>query len=445
MFREPSISVAIVSETKIDFDLLGEFHLSENNKKFSGSFSAEIEKNKINIIRDNSALISAEQIILEPNDIDITSFVIRDVRIGKNFHWERKEKQRFHGTLKLIIEKDKITAIDIIPVEDYLESVISSEMNPNSPFEFLKAHAVISRSWVLAQINKKNNFETEKLPSIHQTEEEYIRWYDREDHDNYDFCADDHCQRYQGVTRIINDKVLEAVEDTRGLVLKYNNEICDARFSKCCGGMSESFENVWEPTDHSYLTSVSDYKYKQDIFDLELTGENAARKWIKSFPQSFCNTNDTSLLSSLLPDYDLETKNFYRWTVEYKQEEIAKLINSRSGFDFGQIIDLIPVQRGNSGRICKLKVVGTKKTLIIGKELEIRKILSGSHLFSSAFIVEKHDVEDEIPGTFILYGAGWGHGVGLCQIGAAVMSSRGYTFDEILSHYYRNSVIQKIY
>jgi len=445
MQKEPSISIAIVSENMIEFDLLGEFHIAGNNKKFSGSFSAELENNKIKITRENTPLLLEDEIIFEPSDIDITSFVIRDVRIGKYFHWERKEKQRFHGILRFIIEGDKITVINILPIEAYLESVISSEMNPNSPFEFLKAHAVISRSWVLAQINKKNNFEKPKLKSFTQTEEEYIKWYDREDHENYDFCADDHCQRYQGVTKIINDKVLEAIEGTRGLVLKHNNEICDTRFSKCCGGMSESFENVWEPIGHPYLASISDYKYEQDIFDLDLKKENAARKWIKSFPQAFCNSNDTALLSSLLPNYDLETKNFYRWTVEYKQEEISQLINSKSEFDFGQIIDLIPIERGSSGRIYKLKIVGTKKTIIVGKELEIRKLLSSSHLFSSAFIVEKLDIENEIPGTFILYGAGWGHGVGLCQIGAAVMSSSGYRFDEILSHYYRNSIIQKIY
>lgn len=445
MQKEPSISIAIVSEDKIVFDLLGEFHIEGNNKKYSGSFSVEIENNLIKIMRDKTVLISSEQIILEPSDIDITSFVIREVSIGKNFHWERKEKQRFHGRLKFIIEGNKITAINIIPIEDYLESVISSEMNPNSPFEFLKAHAVISRSWVLAQINKKNNFEKSGPSATQVSDEEYVKWYDREDHENYDFCADDHCQRYQGVTKIINDKVLEAVEDTRGLVLKYNNEICDARFSKCCGGMSESFANVWESVDHPYLAPISDYKYEQDLFDLDLRKETAAKKWIKSFPQSFCNSNDVSLLTSLLPNYDLETKNFYRWTVEYKQEEIARLINSKSEFDFGQIVDLIPMERGNSGRICRLKIVGTKKTAIVGKELEIRKLLSKSHLFSSAFVVEKLDIANGIPGGFILYGAGWGHGVGLCQIGAAVMSSSGYSFDEILSHYYRNSIISKIY
>lgn len=445
MEKEPSISVALVSESKIDFDLFGEFRIPEISKKCSGSFTTVIENNKIVLLQKGNVIFSANTIWLEPRDIDLTSFVIREVRIGKGFHWERKEKQRFYGTLKFIIEGNSITAVNLIPVEAYLESVISSEMNANSPYEFLKAHAVISRSWVLAQVEKKNRPAKEKTESIMQTDEEYIRWYDREDHINYDLCADDHCQRYQGVLKIINDKAISAVEDTRGLVLMHNNEICDARFSKCCGGISESFENVWEPVEYGYLAPVYDYKYEQDIFDSDLTKEDAAKKWIKSFPQSFCNTNDGELLSTLLPSYDMETKNFYRWTVEYTQEEIAQLINKKSGFDFGNIIDLIPVERGHSGRIIKLKVVGSKKTMIIGKELQIRKILSESHLYSSAFVVERRDIENEIPGSFILYGAGWGHGVGLCQIGAAVMSSSGYRFDEILSHYYKNALIHKIY
>ena len=239
--------------------------------------------------------------------------------------------------------------------------------------------------------------------------------------------------------------LFRSVEDTRGLVLMHGGKICDTRFSKCCGGLSESFENIWEPVSHPYLTRIYDYKYEQDIFDLNFSNENSARKWIKSYPQAFCNTSNRQLLSTLLPDYDMETKHFFRWTVEYTQEEISRLINSRSGFDFGNIIDLVPVERGESGRIVKLKVVGTKKTMVIGKELQIRKILSDTHLYSSAFICEKQNIENGIPGGFILYGAGWGHGAGLCQIGAAVMSSSGYRFDEILSHYYKNSAIHKIY
>lgn len=445
MPHEPQISVAVVNDAKIEFDLFGEFHIAGNNRKCSGSYNAEIRNGKIVIYQEGSLFFESESVLLEPHDIDIASFVIREVKIGIGFHWERKEKQRFHGALELIIENGKITAVNIIPIEAYLESVISSEMNANSPYEFLKAHAVISRSWVLAQTEKKENPGNKKFQAVTQTEEEYIRWYDREDHENYDFCADDHCQRYQGVTRIINDKVLAAVEDTRGLVLMHNNKICDTRFSKCCGGLSESFENVWEPVEHPYLTRIYDYKYEQDIFDLDLSSENAARKWIKSYPQAFCNTSNRQLLSTLLPEYDMETKHFFRWTVEYSQEELARLINSRSGFDFGSIIDLIPVERGKSGRIVKLKVEGTKKTMIIGKELQIRKILSDTHLYSSAFIVEKQNIEAGIPGGFVLYGAGWGHGAGLCQIGAAVMSSSGYRFDEILSHYYKNAVIHRIY
>jgi SpoIID/LytB domain protein len=445
MQSEPQISVGIATENNIVVDLFGEFRAAGVNKRFSGGYSAVISNGNISIVQEGTEIISSHSFLFEPHDIDISSFVLREVTIGKGFHWERKEKQRFHGKLQLIQENGLITAVNIIPVEAYLESVISSEMSANSPFEFLKAHAVISRSWVLAQVEKKNSPAGSKFESITSTDDEYIRWYDREDHENYDFCADDHCQRYQGVTRILNDKVLGAVESTRGLVLQHEGKICDARFSKCCGGVSESFENVWEPVKHPYLTRIYDYKYEQDIFDLDLTKEHAARKWIKSFPQAFCNTNNTKLLSTLLPEYDLETKHFFRWTLDYSQEQIARLINSRSGFEFGDIIDLIPVQRGQSGRIIKLKIIGSKKTLTVGKELFIRKILSDSHLYSSSFVVEKHGIENGIPGMFTLYGAGWGHGAGLCQIGAAVMSSAGYRFDEILSHYYKNSLIHKIY
>ena len=445
MPSEPEISVAIITETEMEFDLLGEFRLEGSNKKFSGHFKAVLKGNSIILQQDGKTAAEANSLFLVPRDIDVASFVIHGVKIGKGFHWERKEKQRFHGALNFIIEENLITAVNIIPVEAYLESVISSEMNPNSPIEFLKAHAVISRSWVLAQVEKRKGKKEDKTPQTIETDDEYIRWYDREDHINYDFCADDHCQRYQGATRIINDKAFSAVEDTRGLVLMQGGAVCDTRFSKCCGGKSESFENVWEEKKHPYLIPVSDYKYEQDIFDLDLTNENAARKWIKSYPQSFCNTNDGKLLSTLLPSYDLETKNFFRWTVEYTQEEIAGLINKKSGFDFGEIIDMTPLQRGDSGRIIKLKITGTRKTMTIGKELEIRRILAETHLYSSAFIVEKQNIANGVPGGFLLYGAGWGHGVGLCQIGAAVMSSAGYRFDEILSHYYKNSVMHKIY
>jgi len=272
-----------------------------------------------------------------------------------------------------------------------------------------------------------------------------MRWYDREDHVNYDLCADDHCQRYQGVSKIINDNALNAIETTRGLVLQYDNQICDTRYSKCCGGMTESFESVWENIRHHYLSPVIDYKFELDGVDYDLTDNKLAEQWIKSNPNAYCNTTDQRILSQILVDFDRPTDNFFRWKLEYNQEELSKIIKEKSGIDFGQIIDIIPILRGYSGRIIKLKIVGQKKELIIGKELEIRKTLSLSHLYSSAFYVEKKNIVNGIPKNFTLHGAGWGHGVGLCQIGAAVMGEKGYGFDEILVHYFKGAVIQKIY
>ena len=334
--------------------------------------------------------------------------------IGVNFHWERKETQVFLGTLRLVVEADQITAINELPVEQYLASVISSEMKATAGLELLKAHAVISRSWLLAQMRRReqNVEHKDNFFSFIKKDDELIRWYDREDHTIFDVCADDHCQRYQGITKQTSQAVEQALKATRGQILCYGDEICDARFSKCCGGVTEEFQYCWEDTPKPYLISVED---------------------------PFCNTNDKAVLAQVLNDYDQETNDFYRWTVEYTTEELSKLINDKLKDDFGQIVDLVPLERGKSGRIWKLKIVGTKKTFTIGKELEIRRALSESHLYSSAFDVEK------TPTGFRLKGKGWGHGVGLCQIGAAVMGQQGYRYDEILLHYYRNAEIKRIY
>ncbi|MEK6552494.1 MAG: SpoIID/LytB domain-containing protein, partial [Bacteroidota bacterium] len=355
-------------------------------------------------------------------------FLLRDVVIGKGFHWQSKENQRFRGRLKFIKERDQITAVNILPLEEYLTSVISSEMSANSSIELLKAHSIVSRGWLLAQQEKKNKHAVNEQIS----DEEIIRWYDREDHTNYDFCADDHCQRYQGVTKIISDNALNAIASTRGLVLKYKDTICDTRYSKCCGGMTESFENVWQPELHPYLSSIVDYKFELDGKETDLTEEKFAERWIRSNPNSFCNTSDKKILSQILVDFDRPTNDFFRWNVEYTQDEMTELIRTKSGIDFGNIIDLVPIERGYSTRIIKLKIIGTKKIITIGKELEIRKILSKTHLYSSAFVVRKENIVKGVPQKFILHGAGWGHGVGLCQIGAAVMGELGYGFDEIL-------------
>lgn len=445
--NNPEISIGILSQDEIKFDLYGEFFENSTNKRFSGSFLATLNNNKITLKQNSKEIFSAEEIILNPKDIEEESFVLYDVTIGKQFHWERKEKQRFRGTLKLIIDENNLTAINIIPLEDYLVSVISSEMSSNSSVELLKAHAVISRSWVLAQLEKTKNFS-----SINEviTDDEIIRWYHRNDHTKYDFCADDHCQRYQGITKILNEKAYEAVDITRGLVLMYDKKICDTRYSKCCGGITESYENVWEPIRYHYLVPVLDSKFEFEGLDYDLTKEENFERWLKSSPHAFCNTTNKKILSQILNQFDIQEdisaeQNFFRWKVEYTQEEISDIIKSKSGIDFGNILDLIPIERGYSGRIVRLKIIGTKKTLTIGKELEIRKTLSRSHLYSSAFMVKKENFIKNIPEKFILIGSGWGHGVGLCQIGAAVMGEMGYLFDEILLHYYKGAKIHKIY
>ena len=323
-------------------------------------------------------------------------------------------------------------------------------MSATASLELLKAHAVISRSWLLNKLRIENEKLKNTMPSNSAANSQFsilnsqfIKWYDHEAHKNFDVCADDHCQRYQGITRASTEIVKEAIHATRGQVLTYNGQICDARFSKCCGGAFEEFQYCWEDVKHPYLVKQRDSKTTAFLPDLRM--ETEAEKWIRSSPEAFCNTTENKILSQVLNNYDQETTDFYRWKVEYTQEELAKLIFQRSGIDYGQVIDLIPIERGTSARISKLKIIGTKKTLIIGKELEIRRTLSPSHLYSSAFVVDKTEVKNGIPGKFILTGAGWGHGVGLCQIGAAVMGEQGYAYDEILLHYYIGAAIEKLY
>uniref|UniRef100_UPI00359F6A42 SpoIID/LytB domain-containing protein n=1 Tax=Prevotella heparinolytica TaxID=28113 RepID=UPI00359F6A42 len=388
-------------------------------------------------------------LLFEPQNESTDAFELLDVTIGINFHWERKEDQRFLGALKIIVEDGKLTAINVVKVEDYLTSVISSEMSATASLELLKAHAVISRSWLLAQIQKNREIAEAKTDysAFTQTEEELIRWYDREDHTRFDVCADDHCQRYQGITRASTEIVKQAIAATYGRILMYDGKICDARFSKCCGGVFEEFRYCWEDAKHPYLAKQRDYSVNsQKPTPPDLTQEAEADRWIRTSPEAFCNTTDKRILSQVLNNYDQETTDFYRWKVVYTQDELSALILKRSGIDYGQIIDLVPVARGTSGRLWKLKIVGTKKTLTIGKELEIRRTLSASHLYSSAFVVDKEELSPEgIPGRFVLTGAGWGHGVGLCQIGAAVMGEQGYRYDDILLHYYIDAQIEKLY
>lgn len=444
--QEPVITVGILSGKEIGFSFPKEF-ISSDGIAICGIQQAVYRKGKICWQEKEY-----DELSFTPQQDTSSFFELQDVTIGINFHWERKEVQRFKGELKIIVEDDRLTAINIIPIEDYLTSVISSEMSATASLELLKAHAVISRSWLLNKLKVANgklkvimhpdntaNFELSTLPS------QLIKWYDHEAHKNFDVCADDHCQRYQGITRTSTPQAIEAVFATRGEVLMYEGEICDARFSKCCGGAFEEFQNCWENVKHPYLIGQRDSKTETRLPDL--TKEVEADKWIRTSPAAFCNTHNKQVLSQVLNNYDQETTDLYRWRVCYSQQELSELIHKRSGIEFGKIIDLIPVERGTSGRLVRLKIVGTLRTLIIGKELEIRRTLSSSHLYSSAFVVDKEYKEDEkeIPSRFILTGSGWGHGVGLCQIGAAVMGEQGYKYKEILSHYYPGSAIEQQY
>lgn len=444
--QEPVITVGILSGKEIGFSFPKEF-ISSDGIAICGIQQAVYRKGKICWQEKEY-----DELSFTPQQDTSSFFELQDVTIGINYHWERKEVQRFKGELKIIVEDDRLTAINIIPIEDYLTSVISSEMSATASLELLKAHAVISRSWLLNKLKVANgklkvimhpdntaNFELSTLPS------QLIKWYDHEAHKNFDVCADDHCQRYQGITRTSTPQAIEAVFATRGEVLMYEGEICDARFSKCCGGAFEEFQNCWENVKHPYLIGQRDSKTETRLPDL--TKEAEADKWIRTSPTAFCNTHNKQVLSQVLNNYDQETTDFYRWRVCYSQQELSELIHKRSGIEFGKIIDLIPVERGTSGRLVRLKIVGTLRTLIIGKELEIRRTLSSSHLYSSAFVVDKEYKEDEkeIPSRFILTGSGWGHGVGLCQIGAAVMGEQGYKYKEILSHYYPGSAIEQQY
>ena len=417
---EPTIDVGIMQGKEIEFTLNSPYHL--RNSLRQGTFTAHLTGE--GIVLDGTTHDSIE---LTPCNASAT-FSLHGVTIGKEFHWQQQETQTFQGSLVLRIIEGELHAINRIAIEDYLTSVIASEMSGTSSVELLKAHAVISRSWLLAQMSPKLKIENSKLKvgqvcndidsppeanfQLSTFNSQLIKWYDREAHTHFDVCADDHCQRYQGVSRKVTAQVLEAIRATRGTVLSYEGEVCDARFSKCCGGITELYESCWDDTPHPYLSVVHD---------------------------PFCNTDDPKILSEVLNHYDQDT-DFYRWTVQYTQQELSELVRRRGGFDYGDIVDLIPIERGPSGRIIRLQIVGTKATRIIGKELEIRRTLSESHLYSSAFEVEK-----TVDGNFILHGSGWGHGVGLCQIGAAVMGAQGYNYMEILRHYYPQAELTQWY
>lgn len=416
---EPKINVGIMARKELRVTFEGVFRVGA--EKFCGSHVIRCDAGKL-----MWGGVAYESLLFEPVD-DGASFELDDVTIGVGFHWERKECQRFAGALKVIPDVDAgcCVAVNVIGVEEYLRSVISSEMSASASQALLRAHAVVSRSWLLRQLADRGKHTCAEAEEWRSTAvgdavfDELIKWYDREDHTLFDVCADDHCQRYQGVTRQTTPAVAEAVDATRGMVLTYGGEVCDARFSKCCGGVSETFENCWENASHPYLESVK---------DCDAAGH------------CFCDTDDRSVLDTVLNNYDRETLDFFKWEVRYGADDLSELVRRRSGIDFGRIHDLVPLTRGKSGRIVRLLVKGERRSLIVGKELEIRRWLSDTHLRSSAF-----DVTRSADGDFIFRGRGWGHGVGLCQIGAAVMGASGYGFREILNHYFPKAGITALY
>jgi SpoIID/LytB domain protein len=443
MKHQPKISVGIVDRLgEISFCLHGNFQ-ADGAGQVSGPFSAKTISGRVVVSDEARREIARLPLVRFTADQDST-FELFQVTIGTRFHWERKEDQTFRGNLLLLPRADgAIVAVNEIPIEDYLQSVISSEMSAAAPMEFLKVHAILSRSWLLAALDRKQKTEEalRPAPQISEAGGEVIRWYEREDHDLFDVCADDHCQRYQGIRKIVSARAEEAVRETLGRVITYGDEICDARYSKACGGRTEDFDTAWDDKRVPYLASVSDAPVSHPPVETE---EEAAR-WILSSPEAYCHTTDERLLEKILPSFDRETQKFFRWTVEYSRKELEEILREKSGFDFGVLKEIVPLRRGSSGRICQLKIVGSKKSMVVGKELEIRRWLSRSHLYSSAFVVEaKNDARGNAE-RFTFHGAGWGHGVGLCQIGAAVMAARGFSAEEILKHYFRDVEIRKIY
>ena len=438
--EEPRIKVGICDHyPHIEGTLNGPYRLGPT--PVTGEFTAQPAQGMV-ILRDGFGreILRAPEIRLAADQG--ARFTLHGVTIGVRFHWERRAAQTFAGDLTLLATGESLTAINEILLEDYLASVVSSEMNGEAPAAFLQAHAVASRSWLVAMLIRKAGKPAERVveKSAPQTGE-ILRWYDREDHESFDVCADDHCQRYQGLSGEATGGAREAVRKTRGVFLISDGEICDARYHKACGGMTDNYRTCWEERTVPYLTHVTDAARPL----APIGSEEEAERWILSCPDVCCRTGDRELLSRILPDFDRETADFFRWQVHYEREALESILLEKAGIDFGTLQGLTPMERGPSGRISRLKIEGTRTTCIVGKELEIRRWLSPSHLYSSAFIVSTERAATGFPIRFTLYGAGWGHGVGLCQIGAAVMADQGCNADEILQRYFRGAALVKRY
>jgi SpoIID/LytB domain protein len=475
--KEPEIKVGIIEGVR---ELKGRFNGAfrcDDGRIFTGPFSAGAAGTSLNFQGQQGAPIEGRRNLCfrpEPG----ATLTLADVTIGIRFHWERRQEQTFQGDLLLLGHPDgTLTAVNRLPLEDYLASVVSSEMSAAAPLEMLKAHAIASRSWLMAMLQRRRekttdpggfvkskyspppaggdegegdrgswNFNNSIGPGVRRRDatgqaDEIMRWYDREDHTRFDVCADDHCQRYQGIIKIIGDQAAEAVRATRGVFLVHDHAICDARYHKACGGRTDNYENTWEDILVPYLSSVADADVSHEPVDTEA----AAQRWMSTRPDAYCNTADAALLRRVLPDFDQETADFFRWRVSYGREALEAILALKSGIDFGFLEDLVPVARGPSGRITRLRIEGSKRTVTVGKELEIRRWLSRSHLYSSAFCVSVDRDASGLPVRFILNGAGWGHGVGMCQIGAAVMAEKSHKAEAILKHYFRGAELKKLY
>ena len=450
--QEPLLRVGLMSDRalpSVRLTLAGRYKASTSEVLQSGEYIVSNAGGSVRLA--GSALINAPSLALTPSDFDANRATIHGITIGVDFHWERSESQTFQGSVVLSPQSDGLLVINELPLEVYLVSVISSEMSASAPRELLRAHAIVSRSWLLAQMTSRykpaGDISRDKGAAADQgSETETIRWSGRENHADFDVCADDHCQRYQGISKAFSKEAFEAVGDTRGKVLMWGDEICDARYSKSCGGMTEEFRAAWEDHDVPYLQAVYDGEDDGAGYPMPLSGESNAEEWIKSKPAAFCNTESVDLLARILPRFDQETRDFFRWEVEYSNEELSRIILDRTGLDLGRVVSLEAIERGSSARIVRLKIIGEKRTAEIGKELFIRRALSRSHLYSSAFVVETDgDLSSTYPKRFKLIGAGWGHGVGLCQIGAAVMAERGYAHDQILGHYFFDAALRDLY
>ncbi len=439
--REPVLRVGIMEGCRTVAGAFLDAYTSDGGTAHRGEFRATAANGRV-VMQAADGTLLAEGTDVRWRAPENGRFLLREVTIGVKFHWERKEDQTFEGDVRLLATADDaITVVNDIGLEAYLKSVISSEMSAASPIELLKAHAITSRSWLAAMLEREEQYRASGRPTHHGsvTDEEVVRWYDREDHRLFDVCADDHCQRYQGISKVISAAAEEAVRETRGMFLVYGDRICDARFYKACGGLTENFENAWEDTPVPYLTSVAD---GPEPFRPVLS-EADAERWILSAPPAYCNTTDPAVIRQILPAFDQETVHFFRWTLRYEAGELSEILREKTGIDFGVVQELVPLRRGPSGRIVRLRIVGSRRSMVVGKELEIRRWLSRSHLYSSAFVVRKE--EEKGGARFALHGAGWGHGVGLCQIGAAIMATQGKAADEIVRHYFRGAGVRTLY